>query len=83
MPSTRRDIEMRRLVFVVFTIAALGFPAADLFAKSRSSASRRSPSASGTGTTSSHTAKSRTKYHVAKGNYNPNTGKRATKTVKK
>jgi hypothetical protein len=74
------EITMRWLVILLVTIVALGLPAADLFAKSRSSGSR----ASGTGSKSSHaTAKSHTKNYVVKGNYNPNTGKRATKTAKK
>ncbi len=75
---------MRRLVILLITIVALGLPSADLFAKSRSSVSHRSPSASGTGTKSSRTtAKSYVKSHVVNGNYNPNSGKRGTKTAKK
>jgi hypothetical protein len=75
---------MRRLVILLVTIVVLGLPSADLFAKSRSSGSHRSPSASGTGSKISHTAaRSYTKDHVVNGNYNPNTGKKGTKTSKK
>jgi hypothetical protein len=77
---------MRRLVILLITIVVLGLPSADLFAKSGSSGSHRSSgaSASGTGSKSLHTtAKSYSKNHIIKGNYNPNTGKRATKITKK
>jgi hypothetical protein len=82
--SAWRNIKMGRFLILLFIIVALGLPSADLFAKGRSSGSHHSPSASGTGSKSPHaTSKNRTKTYVVKGNYNPNTGKRAMKTVKK
>ena len=74
---------MRRLFILLITVVALGLPSADLFAKSRSSGSQRRPNASGTGSKGSRTTAKSYKNQVTKGNYNPNTGKRATKTAKK
>ncbi len=72
---------MRRLVIHIVTLFALGLPATGLFAKSPSHSS--GSHASGTGSNKWHAiAKGQAKNHVVKGNYNPNTGKRAMRVSK-
>ena len=65
---------MRRLIILVVTIAALGLPAADLFAKGKSLGSH----AAGTGSKSWRpTPRGQVKSKIVNGNYDPNTGKRS------
>ena len=71
---------MRRLVVLLVAVVAFVLFSGNLFGKGRSSASRRSPSTSGTGSKTPHATTK--KSHVMKGNYNPNTGKRAMKIAR-